>query len=72
MSNFDDGPDVAPFDVRTHNGTITIHNPKTGDHRTFQIKTQPADAKFAPGRRVVSLLTGPLCCSLFCGCLRLR
>lgn len=41
------------------NGTYTIENTKTGNHRTFSIKTQSADAKFAPGSRVVALLTGP-------------
>ena len=43
------------FNILTHNGRITIrHN---GDHRTFQVMTQPDDARFAPGKRVVSLLT---------------
>jgi hypothetical protein len=45
--------------IKTHNGTITIANPNTGEHRTFKVHTQPEDSKFAPGRRVVSLLTGP-------------
>ena len=50
---------AAPqFSVATHNGTITIQNPATGNHRTFRVRTQPADAKFAPGERIVSLLTG--------------
>jgi hypothetical protein len=47
------------FAVGSHNGTITITNAATGQHRTFRIKTQKADAKFAPGERIVSLLTGP-------------
>jgi len=63
MTDLDDAPGPAtadtPFDVRTHNGRVTIENPATGGHRTFRIRTQPADAKFAPGKRVVSLLTGP-------------
>lgn len=42
-----------------HNGTYTIENTTTGNHRTFSIKTQSAEAKFAPGSRVVALLTGP-------------
>lgn len=42
-----------------HNGYLTITNPVTGNHRTFRIRTQPADARFAPGERVVGLLTGP-------------
>lgn len=43
----------------THNGKVTIHNPATGEYRTFQIRTQKADARFAPGKRVVALLCGP-------------
>jgi len=45
------------FTIATHNGKITVTNP-AGDHRTFQIKTQKADAKFAPGERIVGLLIG--------------
>ena len=41
------------------NGAFTIRNRETGDHRTFQVKTQKATARFAPKSRVVSLLTGP-------------
>jgi len=48
-----------PLNITTHNGTVTVHNPKTGNHRTFRIRTQPDNAEFAPGERVVSLLTGP-------------
>jgi hypothetical protein len=40
------------------NGTYTMTSPK-GGHRTFSIKTQPADSKFAPGKRILALLTGP-------------
>lgn len=39
------------------NGTYTVTSP-TGEHRTFSVKTQAADAKFAAGKRVVALLTG--------------
>jgi hypothetical protein len=54
-----DLPDVAEFfDVKTHNGRITIVNPVTGGHRTFRIHTQAEDAKFAPGSRMLSLLVG--------------
>lgn len=52
-------PMQAHHSVLTHNGTFTIHSARTGDHRTFRVKTQPADARFAPGKRVVSLLVGP-------------
>jgi len=40
------------------NGTYTICHPTKG-HRTVQIRTQDEDARFAPGERVISLLTGP-------------
>jgi len=40
------------------NGKYTIQNRTTGEHRTFMVKTQAEDAKFAPGTRVVALLTG--------------
>lgn len=50
---------TAPYNLATHNGTITIENPATRQHRTFSIRTQPEDAKFAPGQRIVALLTGP-------------
>jgi len=41
------------------NGIYTIQNMETGEHRTFRVKTQKDDARFAPGERVVALLTGP-------------
>lgn len=44
--------------VLTHNGRLTLRNPATGHHRTFRVHTQPGGAEFAPGKRVVSLLTG--------------
>lgn len=47
------------FRLSKHNGMLTISNPATGQHRTFRIRTQPADAKFCPGSRIISLLTGP-------------
>lgn len=46
------------FSIMTHNGRITIENTNRGTHRTFQVRTQPDDAKFAPGTRILSLLTG--------------
>lgn len=39
------------------NGIYTFTNTK-GEHRTFKVKTQKKDAKFAPGRRIAALLTG--------------
>jgi hypothetical protein len=44
--------------AKLFNGKYTVESTETGEHRTFWIKTQPVDAEFAPGRRVVSLLTG--------------
>lgn len=32
---------------------------KTGEHRTFQVRTQKEDAKFMPGVRLLSILEGP-------------
>lgn len=43
--------------IKTHNGIITVKNPKTGNHRTFQIKT--AKGGNLAGKRIVSLLIGP-------------
>jgi len=40
------------------NGTFTLTN-GNGEHRTLRIRTQKDDAKFAPGSRLISLLTGP-------------
>ncbi len=44
--------------AKVSNGTFTVQNRLTGEHRTFRIRTQKADAKFAPGERVVALMTG--------------
>lgn len=44
--------------AKVFNGRYTIESTKTGEHRTFWIRTQAADAKFAPGKRIVSLLSG--------------
>lgn len=44
--------------VKLFNGRYTIESKQTGEHRTFWVRTQEKDAKFAPGRRVVMLLTG--------------
>lgn len=40
------------------NGTFTVQNPRTGEHRTFKIKT-PREGSNLHGKRIVSLLTGP-------------
>lgn len=44
--------------VKLFNGRYTIESKQTGEHRTFWVRTQEKDATFAPGRRVVMLLTG--------------
>ena len=48
-----------PFDIATHNGIVTMLSLRTGEHRTFRIRTQKEDAKFMPGKRIVSILAGP-------------
>ena len=50
---------LESFDAATHNGSVTIYNPKTRGQVVIQIKTQKADAKFAPGKRVIQRLVGP-------------
>ena len=50
-------PDVSS--IKTHNGIFSVQSKATGEHRTFRVRTQKDDAKFAPGERLVSLLTGP-------------
>lgn len=49
--------DYSPDSILSHNGTVTVHNTKTGGHRTFRIKTQPGHDK--TNQRLVELLTGP-------------
>lgn len=51
--------EATQFTIGTHNGKITVYNPNTGNHRTFRIRTQKPEAKFAPGARIVSILAGP-------------
>jgi hypothetical protein len=49
------GGDV--FDVRRHDATVTLTSPRTGEHRTFRIRTvRSGDLE---GKRVVELLSGP-------------
>jgi hypothetical protein len=49
-------PGQAP---KIHNGFYTLLSRHTGEHRTFRIHTQPNDSEFAPGQRILGLLTGP-------------
>jgi hypothetical protein len=56
--------------VKLFNGRYTVESKQTGEHRTFWVRTQEADAEFAPGRRLVMLLTGsqnddPACYTAF-------
>ncbi len=44
---------ASEFDLSTHNAIVTIHNPATGNHRTFKVSTSKLD-----GTRFLSLLTG--------------
>lgn len=45
--------------LATHNGKFTVTSVKTGEHRTFLVKTQKnEDGVFARGKRIVYLLTG--------------
>lgn len=54
------------FDIRIHDGTVTVHNPATGHHCTFRVKTVrdtrgPTDGRKPStliGKRIVSLLSG--------------
>lgn len=45
--------------AKVFNGIYSIKSNWTGEHRTFKIHTQNEKAEFAPGKRVVALLTGP-------------
>ncbi len=45
--------------IFSHNGVFTVVSAKTGEHRTFKVRSQKKDASFAPGMRIVYLLTGP-------------
>lgn len=52
-------PETTKLSIVTHNGVVTATNKETGAWRTFRVRTQPDDANFMPGRRLVSLLAGP-------------
>ena len=42
------------FSISTHNGEITVHNTRTGGHRTFMVKT--ARRGGLKGKRILSVL----------------
>jgi hypothetical protein len=48
----------APSAFDRIEGTFTIANPD-GRHYTVRVRTQGAEAAFAPGQKVVGVLTGP-------------
>jgi len=48
---------IADFDIATHDAVLTLVSPRTGDHRTFRIRSV-RKGKLA-GKRIVELLTGP-------------
>ena len=45
--------------ITISNGFLTVTNESSGGHRTFRVRTQKEDSKFASGMRVVALLIGP-------------
>lgn len=47
--------EILPF-LGTHNATVTLTSPTTGQHRTFKIHT--VQGGNLDGRRMISLLTG--------------
>lgn len=47
------------FKLSTHNGTVTINNPATGNHRTFKVSTVQNKNSGLYGKRIVALLSGP-------------
>lgn len=60
LEAFDDSftvPDVRPAS-RIPNGLFTLTMPD-GEYRTFRVHTKSDSARFAPGQRILSLLTGP-------------
>lgn len=51
-------PEPIRREARIYNGFYTLTFPD-GSHRTFRVHTKKADAKFAPGKRIISILIGP-------------
>ena len=45
------------LDLTRHDCTLTLISPRTGDHRTFRVKT--VNKGNLNGKRIVSILTGP-------------
>jgi hypothetical protein len=48
---------VDQFDFKRHDGIVSILNPKTGNHRTFRIKT--LRGSWRTGQRILEILDGP-------------
>jgi len=49
------------YDIRNHNGMITIHNPKSGSHATLRVVTHKNKSSYGAykGKRTLQKLTGP-------------
>jgi hypothetical protein len=58
--------DHETWDIRKHDGTVTLVSPKTGEHRTFRIRTV-RDTRHATDSRKPSTLIGARIVELFCG-----
>lgn len=63
--SYEEARDEAPAAVADddpqqpiRDGLYTISTPE-GGHRTFRLRTQKADAKFAPGQQFIAYLAGP-------------
>jgi hypothetical protein len=50
--------DEVKTGIFTHDGFLTLRNPETDGHQVFHIKSQADDAKFAAGRRILTLVEG--------------
>lgn len=56
LNAFEELDEIGGTDIP--NGTFTLRRPD-GTHRTFRVRTQREDARFAPGRRIIGFLSGP-------------
>ena len=63
MSETEPGPGLQitadQLDLSKHDGTVTLVSPKTGDHRTFRVRTVHNPESRLFGQRLVELLVGP-------------
>jgi hypothetical protein len=49
---------IADFNPAVHDGEVTLTSPRTGDHRTFRIRTVRDQDSSLCGRRILYLLVG--------------